>query len=164
MGGCWVATGTCKPIRRQSGQAGCSGQRWGEVEEVMAGARKLALVGALPSACRGGDWRMGREAAMVAPPPVHHTTVVFHFCDGLGFLHKHSWLWNLSLLSPQAIFSQPTAVPSPDLLFTPHIPAPSPHVHWWTPSQAGVNRAVVRTICLGLTLSCLPQTGHWALL
>ena len=42
-----------------------------------------------------------------------------------------------SLLSPQDVSSQPTAVLCLVLLSKPHIPAPSPCLQWWTPSQAG---------------------------
>ena len=74
-----------------------------------------------------------------------------------GFLHKHSWLWISFLLSPQAVSSQPIAVISVDLLSNPHVPAPSPHVHWRTHVPVCTCRAVAPTVCVGLTLSCLPQ-------
>ena len=75
---------------------------------------------------------MDREAAKSAPPPAHHSTMASWFYGSPGFLHKHSWLWISSLLSPQAVSLQPTAVLSPGLLSNPHIPALSPCVHWQT--------------------------------
>ena len=42
-----------------------------------------------------------------------------------------------SLPSPQDVSSQPTAVLCLGLLSRPHIPAPSPCLQQWTPSQAG---------------------------
>ena len=73
-----------------------------------------------------------REAAMTAPPPVHQPTVAPCFYGRPGFLHKHSWLQISFLLSPQAVSLQPMTGLSPGLLSNPHVPAPSPHVHWWT--------------------------------
>ena len=136
----------------------------GGEEEAMADVCELALAGALPNAHRGRGWCVKREAAMEALSFVCHSTVVLCFCGDLGFLHKHSWLWSSSLPSPQAVSSQPTAVTSLGLLSKPHVPAPSLSAHWQTPSQPGVRRAVAWTICVGLTLSCLPQTGCWAIL
>ena len=40
-----------------------------------------------------------------------------------------------------------------------HISGPSPRVQWWTPRSGLGSRAVVSTVCRGLTLSCLPLTG-----
>ena len=54
--------------------------------------------------------------------------MVLCFCGGLGFLQDHSQLWSSSLPFPQAVSSQPTAVPSPSLLSK-----PSPCAHWQTP-------------------------------
>ena len=62
-----------------------------------------------------------------SPAPVHHSTMALCSYVGLGFLNEHSQLWNSSLLSPQAISSQPTTVPPPGLLSTPTLfqpPAP----------------------------------------
>ena len=42
-----------------------------------------------------------------------------------------------SVPSPQDVSSPPTAVLCLGLLSRPHIPAPSPCLQWWTPSQAG---------------------------
>ena len=42
-----------------------------------------------------------------------------------------------SLPSPQDVSSQPIEVLCLGLLSRPHIPAPSPCLQWWTPSQAG---------------------------
>ena len=60
------------------------------------------------------------------------SAVVPCFHRSLVFLHRHSLLWISSLLSPQAISPQPTAVLAPGLLSNHHAPAPSPCVHWWT--------------------------------
>ena len=57
-----------------------------------------------------------------------------------------------SLLSPQDVSSQPAAVLCLGLLSNPHVPAPSPCVQWWTPLSGLGSRAVVSTICRGLTL------------
>ena len=101
---------------------------------------------------------------MAAPPAACHSTVAPCFCGSLGFLHKHSRLWISSLSSPQAVSSQPTAVLLPALLSNPYIPALSPRVDWGTHVQSGACRAAARTICVGLTLSCLPQTSRFTVL
>ena len=119
--------------------ASLSGGDWGEWvaqergREVMVGAQELALTGALPSARGGTGLCMRREAAMAALPFVHHSTMVLCCYGSLHFLHKHSWLQSSSLPAPQAVSSHPTAVPSLGLLSKPHIPAPSPCAHQWTP-------------------------------
>ena len=64
-----------------------------------------------------------------------------------------------SLLPTHDVSSQPTPVLCLDLLSKPHIPAPSPCVQRWTPLSGLGSRAVVSTICRGLTLSCLPLAG-----
>ena len=64
-----------------------------------------------------------------------------------------------SLLSPQDVSSQSTAVLCLGLLSKPHISGPSPCVQWWTPLSGLGSRAVVSAICRGLTLSCLPLAG-----
>ena len=94
------------------------------------GTRDPAPAGALPGAQRGSSWNVGRQAIMETLPFVHHSTLVLHF---YGFLHKHSWFQISSLLSPQAVYSQPTVILSLGLLSKPHVPAPSPCQHWWTP-------------------------------
>ena len=101
---------------------------------------------------------------MVALSFALHSTIMLHLSSGQGFLLEHSQLWSSSLPSPQDVSSLLTAVPpwvcSPNPMFQHTAPVPtSGH-----PSQAGVHRAVARTICVGLTLSCLPQTCCWALL
>ena len=75
---------------------------------------------------------MGKEAAMAAPPFVHHSTAALHFYGSPGFLHTHSRLWISSLPSPQAMPSQPTAVLSLGLLSNPHVLATSLCPHLWT--------------------------------
>ena len=65
-----------------------------------------------------------------------------------GFFHTIR-LRISSLLSPQAVSSQPRAVLSLGLLPKPLVPAPSPRLHRGHTSQAGA-----RTVCVGLILSC----------
>ena len=90
------------------------------------------MAGAFPSTWAGRGWHVGREAAMAAPPPAHHSIMMPCFYGSPGFFHKHSRLQISSLLSPHAVSSHPAAVLSLGLLSNPHVPAPSPHVHWWT--------------------------------
>ena len=56
-----------------------------------------------------------------------------HFYGSPSFFQEHSWLQSSSLPSPQAVCMQSTAVLSPGPLSKPHIPAPNPCQHWWTP-------------------------------
>ena len=123
-------------------------------------AHEPALVGAPPSACRGRGRHMGREAAMATPPFARHSTMALCLCGRPGFLRGLSWLQSSSLLSPRAVSAQPAAVLSPGLLSKPHVPAPSPcpYLSGWVMQRCGM------TVCGGLTLSCLPQTGCYALL
>ena len=145
-------------------QAVIGSPRWGGVEEAMAGACKPALVGALCSAHRGRGQHVSRETAMAAPPLAHHLTVALCFCVvSLGFLHEHSWLWSSSLPSPQAVSSQPTAVPFPGLLSIPHIPAPSPPPHQQTPFS-GWGTQGCSMDRLYRSHSVLPQTSCCTLL
>ena len=123
------------------------------------GVREPALAGAFPNT-RGGRGRcMGREAAMAVLP-----------CTSLN--NGALILWQ-SGFPPQAfpVADFLTPIPSgclltansstlPSLLSKPHVPAPSPHLHWRHTSQPGAcSRAVARTMCVSLTLSCLPQTS-----
>ena len=110
--------------------------------------------GAPPSARRGKSQHMGKEAAMAA-----HSTIVLHFYGSQGFFCKHSCLQSSSLPSLQAVSSQPTAVLSPSVC-SPNtmFQLPAPFCTGGHTSQAWVCRAVAWTICVGLTLSCLPQT------
>ena len=97
---------------------------------------------------------------MVVLPFGHHSTTLLCFSGGSGFLHKHPVCRAPpSLLSPPDVSSQPTAVLCLGLLSKPHISGPSPRVQWWTPRSGLGSRAVVSTVCRGLTLSCLPLTG-----
>ena len=157
--GAGVAIGTHDPVRQEGAETVSSLPRpgWG-AEEAMVGACEPALEGALPSAHGCGGQRVSREAAMAALPPAHHSTMALPFCSDQGFLHEHSGLWSSSLpspprLSPHSQQQSPLWVCSPNSTF--------PRVHWWTPASAW---AVAWTIPVGLTLSCLPQTGCWALL
>ena len=101
---------------------------------------------------------------MVAQPSACHSTMALCFCGGLCFLHKHSHLHSSSLPTSQAASSQPTAVSpwvcSPNPTFQP----PAPMCTGGHMSQAVACRAVAQTICVGLSLSCLPQTGCCTLL
>ena len=101
---------------------------------------------------------------MAAPPPAYHSTVVPFFYGSLSFLHKHSWLWMTSLSTPQAVSSQSTAV-------LPRVCSPIPTFQLSAPvctsghtSQSGVCRAVAWTVCIDLTLFCLPQVSRFTLL
>ena len=92
--------------------------------------RRPALMGAFPSAWWGRALVPGeREAAMAVSPPACHSAAAPCFYGSLGFLLKHSWLRTSSLPSPQAVYSQPTAVLPPGLLTNPHVPTLSPCVH-----------------------------------
>lgn len=115
---------------------------WGEyvaqvegesVGEVIVGTHVLALGGALHSAHGGRGWHIRREAAVVAPPLAHHSTIVFPLCGGLGFLHEHSCLHSSSFPTPQAVSSQSTAGPFLGPSSQPQVPAPCPHAHQQTP-------------------------------
>ena len=163
MGGCWsgrvLAIRTCEPVRWQFGQACFPGGVGGRAEEAMAGVHEPTLVGALPSARGGRDWLMRREASMVALPFAHHSTMVLCFCGGPGFLNEHSRLQSPSLPSLQVLSSQPIAVSSPSLLSNPTFQPPAPMRTGIHTSQAGACTAVAQTICVGIILFCLPQTG-----
>ena len=89
-------------------------------------AQEPALVGALPNTPRGRGRHMGREDAKAALPFACHSTMALLFCCGPGCLHDHSRLQNSSLLFLLAVSSQPTAILSPGLHSTPHVPVPSP--------------------------------------
>ena len=131
----------------------------------MAGARKLALVGDFPSTWQGWGLARGeREVAMAAPPPAHHSTVAPCFCA----------VWVSSTSIPSYAFppSGPLRLsPHSQLQSSPRVCSPIPTFQLSAPVctgghtfQSGVHRAVARTVCVGLTLSCLPQTGHFILL
>ena len=103
------------------------------VGEVIVGTHVLSLGGALRSAHGGRGWHIRREAAVLAPPPAHHSTIVFPLCGGLGFLHEHSCLHSSSFPTPQAVSSQSTAGPFLGPSSKPQVPAPCPHAHQRTP-------------------------------
>ena len=125
-----------------SDQGECVAQAGGGgVEEAMAGACEPAPVGALPSARGGRGQRVSREAEMAALLFARHSTMAPRFSGGPRFLRKHSLLWSSSLLSPQAVSSRPTAVPSPGLLPDLMLQPPAPMCTGRRPSQAGVHRA-----------------------
>lgn len=93
-----------------------------------------------------------------------HSTMVLCFYGSWGFLLKCSGLHMSSLPSPQAISFQLTSVFSLGLLSKPYVPAPVPMCVSRYMSQVRGFRAVARTMCLGLTLFCLPQTSYCTLL
>ena len=76
-----------------------------------------------------------------------------------GFLHKHSLLPISSLCSLRLSPLQLMAVLSLGLFYKLHVPAPSFCLRQWTHLSGWGMRA----ICVGLTLSCLPQTECGAL-
>ena len=173
---CGPPTGVCSqgfpgahksaPVRR--GHKG--GSSWGRESACHSGdmvrrrRRRLPGCGS-PAYSPGGRVQcVGREAAMAALPLAHHSTMVLHFYGILSFLHKNSRLQISLLLSHQAVSSQPTTVLSLGLFSKPHVPASSPLCTSGHTSQAEACRAVVRTICVSLTLSCLPQTSCCTLL
>ena len=62
----------------------------------------------------------------------------------------------------QDVLSQPTAVLRLGLLSRPHIPAPSPCLQWWTPSQAGwAGQGSVPCVHVSL---CAAATDCWRVL
>lgn len=63
-----------------------------EGELATSGTRDPAPEGDLPRTRGGSGQNMWREAAMVALPLVHHSTMAFHFHGSPDFLHKHSQL------------------------------------------------------------------------
>ena len=60
---------------------------------------------------------------MAAPSLARNSTMTLCFYGVPGFFHKLSQSWSSLLLSLQAVFSQPTAVPSLGLRSKPHFPA-----------------------------------------
>ena len=85
---------------------------------------------------------MGKGIRVVAGPIpcilLNYNTFLLWYPD---FFCKPSQLWSSLLLSLQADFSQPTAVPSLGLLSKPHFPAPSPALYQETHNSGwGVQR------------------------
>lgn len=99
---------------------GIQGRQWPWIWESWPW-QKLFLV---PREAGISSWR---QAAVVLPLFVCHSTMDLHCYCGLGFLHKHSSLEISPLPSPQAVSLQPTAVFSPCLPSKSHVPAPNPH-------------------------------------
>ena len=94
-------------------------------EPSQAGGK--AQKGAPPSASGCQRSRpVGEGVIMAAAPLARHSTRMPCFCGVPGFFCRHSPLWSSLLLSLQAVFSQPIAVPSLGLHSKPHFPAPSP--------------------------------------
>lgn len=77
---------------------------------------KVSPDGSLPNAQWGRGQCMVTEAANVALG--HHSNGALRLWSP-GLHHKHSGLWVSSLLSPQAVSSQLTAVPFPDVFPNP---------------------------------------------
>ena len=73
------------------------------------------------------------------------------------FFCKPSQLWSSLLLSLQAVFSQPTAVPSIGLCSKATFQHLAPFHNKRSMTQVGVHCAVVQTMHITLTLSCLLQ-------
>ena len=120
---------------------------------VYAGGGGLGLRGGW--ACSGGSPSQcpqrlkptgGEGVAMAAPPLVHHWTIMPCFYGGLGVFHKLSWLWSSLLLSLQAVFSQPTAVPSVGPCSKLHFLAPAPLHNRRHMTQTGVHSAAAETM------------------
>lgn len=124
---------------------------------------RSALAGAFLSTWKGRCPMSGEKVYSGGSIPMCHSTVAPCFCGSLDFLHKHSWLQISSLPSPLAISSQPTVIFFPGLLFNPHIPALSLHVHWQTHVPVWGMQGCSMTFCTSLTLSCLPQTSCFTL-
>lgn len=98
---------------------------------VWATHRRLFLTcsGVCEPALAGLEWGAG---AMVATPFACHSAMALYFRSGLGFLLKHSQLWNFSLASPKTV-SLATAVLSPRLFSRFHTLASSPFAHQQAP-------------------------------
>ena len=94
----------------------------------------------------------------MAPPSACDSAVVPCFHGSSVFLRRYSLLQISSLPSPQ-----PIAVLAPGLFSNPHAPAPSPLHTCEHTSQSRARRTTVWTICVFLTLSHLPQFGHFTL-
>ena len=144
------------------------------VEEVHGGGRgwgsiEPTRVVALPSA-RNEAPTQGERGCNGLLPFGHHSTTLLCFSGGSGFLHKHPVCRAPpSLLSPQDVSSQPTAVLCLGLLSSPHIPAPSPCMQRWTPSQAawaglGSAACVQVSLCPAHWLQCSLPTENESLL
>ena len=131
----------------------------------------LVLVGPQNS-CNAGWECAEKEAAMAGPTPPfeHHFTIVLHFCGRpmLSSVYTHptptgfqpvQWSspFRLSLLSQPQSSSQVGPL-KPKF----HHPVPTPTST--CVSRAGEHRMVAQTICVSLSLFCLPQTGCCALL
>ena len=140
------------------GGDGCTG------EPAAAGVRESAPAGALPSAWGGRGWRVGREAEMAALP----LCITQQWCFASMVVQVSS----TSMLSCGFSYSHPLRLsPCSQQQSSPQVCSPEPMFQHPAPvhtsrhtSQAGACRAVARTICVGLTLSCLPQTGCCTLL
>ena len=89
-----------------------------------------------------GSWGLGKGLIMAALPLAHHLTMTPCFYGISGFFCRLIQLWSFLLLSLQAVFSQPTAVPSLGPHCKPHFPAPNPLLQQVT-RDSGMCRAVV---------------------
>ena len=109
----------------------------------------------VPMEAKEGSWRLGKVALSLAC----HWTMMSCFYGISDFFHRLSWLWSSLLLSLQAVFSQPTAVPSLGSCSKPHFPEPSPvsqqatHDSGWNAQSYSVDHA-----CSSYFV--LPSTDH----
>ena len=117
-------------------------------------------MGASSSACRGRrSWWVWKGVVMVALSLVHQSTMTFCFYGVPDFFCRLSWMWSSLLLSLQAVFSQPTSVPSLDPHSKPHFPAPIPplkqetHNPGWNAQSCSVDH-----VCSSYFV--LPSTDH----
>ena len=111
-----------------------------------------------------GGWCMEREATMVAPP----LQVTQQWC----LASMAVWVSSRGIPSYEYPPSHPLRLsPQSQQQSYPRVCCPMPMFQLSGSmctsrhkSQSGACSAVVRTICVGLTLSCLPQTGCFTLL
>ena len=121
------------------------------------GAGRPSQMGAPPSAHQ--SWWVGKGIIMAAPPLLCHSAMVSCYYGVPGFFCRLFQLWSSLLLSLQAVFSQPTAVPSLGPCSKPHFPAPSPpsqqatHNSGWNVQSSGVDH-----VCSSYFV--LPSTDH----
>ena len=98
---------------------------------------------------------MGKDIRVVAGP---NPCILLNYNSMYpDFFCKPSQLWSSLLLSLQAVFSQPTAVPSIGLCSKATFQHLAPFHNKRSMTQVGVHCAVVQTMHITLTLSCLLQ-------
>ena len=137
------------------------------VEEVCRGRLWLGLNRADPGG--GPSWMVARQGpaqrerscgGLLLWSSVSNGAMLY---GGSGFCHNipiYRAPPSLSFL--QDVPSQPTAVLCLGLFSRPHIPAPSPCLQWWTPSQAGwAGQGSVPCVQVSL---CVAATDCWRVL